>query len=74
MIGGGCTDKDKGPGKEMARGCNGHRRITGRPTEREREGWTGEAEEWAARELLAADILSFNLVNNKKRNSRLRYI
>jgi len=38
LIGGGCTDKDKGPGEEMARAFNGHRGIIGRA--REREGWT----------------------------------
>lgn len=39
MIGGGCTDKDKGPGKEMARVCNGRRGIIGRA--KEREAWSG---------------------------------
>lgn len=34
MIGGGCTDKDKGLGKEMARVYNGHRGIIGRARER----------------------------------------
>lgn len=33
MIGGGCTDKDKGLGKEMARVYNGHRGIIGRARE-----------------------------------------
>lgn len=37
MIGGCRTDKDKGPGKEMARVYNGHRGIIGRARERERE-------------------------------------
>ncbi len=34
MGGGGCTDKDKGLGKEMARVCDGHRRIIGRARKR----------------------------------------
>lgn len=38
MIGGGSTDKDKGPGKEMARVYNGRRGIIGRA--KEREGWS----------------------------------
>lgn len=40
MIGGGCTDKDKGLGKEMARAYDGHRGIIGRARERERDGQT----------------------------------
>lgn len=50
MIGGGCTDKDKGLGKEMARVRNGHRWIIGRANERgmDRESKEGKAEEGTA--------------------------
>lgn len=43
MIGGGSTDKDKGPGKEMARVYNGRRGIIGRA--KEREGWSDRESE-----------------------------
>lgn len=36
MIGGGCTDKDKGLGKDMGRVCNGHGGIIGRESDGQR--------------------------------------
>lgn len=50
MIGGGSTDKDKGPGKEMARVYNGRRGIIGRANERE-GGQTGKVKEERWREI-----------------------
>lgn len=50
MIGGGSTDKDKGPGKEMARVYNGRRGIIGRAKERE-GGQTGKVKEERWREI-----------------------
>lgn len=52
MIGGCRTDKDKGPGKEMARVYNGHRGIIGSARERERvtdrERAKRQRQDWAA--------------------------
>ena len=44
MIGGCGTDKDKGPGKEMARVYNGHRGIIGRARGRESDGQSASGE------------------------------
>ena len=55
MIGDGCTDKDKGPGKDIGRDRDGHRGIIGRESDRRPECEVRKAEAAASVEDYTTD-------------------